>query len=159
MAPARGRPRRPKIAAVAALLAQYPDEIEADIARYYPGHDIADFWRGTMSGRKLAVLVRHLPEDSATVKAQRGSPWSDLMYLVAYLADTVAYSRADYLNAHGASARPTPVPRPQTEADRAEREQVHLVHDALVDMMHGHVPADAPSGDGRLYQPQVIDVA
>jgi len=140
------------------MLRAYPEEIEADIARYYPGRDIRQYWRGDMSARALGVLIRQLPDDSATVRAIRGTPWSDLTYLVAYLADTVAYSRADYINTHGGHATPEPVSRPDTDEQQANREQVRGVHDALGSMMHGQLVVDAPITDHRPYQPETETV-
>lgn len=137
------------------LLARYPEEIEADIARYYPGRDIGQYWRGEMTARALAVLVQHLPEESATVKAQRGTPWTELMYLVAHIADTATYARADYITAHGGSARPETIPRPDTEEAQEDREHARQVHDALGDMMRGQLALDAAPGDGRAYEPAV----
>jgi hypothetical protein len=136
-----------------ALLRTFPEEIEADIARYYPGRDIAQYWRGDMTARALLVLVQHLPEDSATVRAQRGTPWSDLMYLVAHIADTVAFARADYANAHGGNARPTPLPRPDTVEAQQAREQTRQVHDALTSMMRGELDVSTVPSDGRVYAP------
>lgn len=135
------------------LLSHYPEEIEADIARFYPGRDVGQFWRGEMSARALLVLIQHLPDDSATVKAQRGTPWSDLMYLVAYVADTVTFARADYANAHGGSVRPSTVPRPDTVDAQQERDETRQVHDALADMMRGQLDTATVPSDGRVYAP------
>jgi hypothetical protein len=110
-----------------------------------------------MSARRLGVLIRHLPEDSATVRAVRGTPWSEQMYLLAYVADTVAYSRADYVNTHGGSSRPESVTRPDTADQRDQRDQVHDVHDALSAAMHGQFVVDAPT-DGRAYEPETETV-
>lgn len=139
------------------MLRAYPEEIEADLARFY-GRDIGDFWRGELSGRALGVLIRHLPEDSATVRAMRGTPWSEFMYLAAYMADTLAFLRADYANTHGGSAHPEPVERPDTNEQRAEREHVRGVHDALSAAMHGQFVVDAPDDDGRSYEPEIETV-
>lgn len=59
------------------LLREHPDAVEADLARYYQ-LDWRDRWRTDGAGRpllglrRLAVLVRHLPSDSATVTAVTG---------------------------------------------------------------------------------------
>lgn len=42
--------------------------MEADLHRYYQ-IDLLDLWRGTLSPRKIRVLVKHLPPESATVRA------------------------------------------------------------------------------------------
>jgi pyocin large subunit-like protein len=80
------------------------------------------------------------------------------MYLVANIADTVTYARADYINAHGGNARPELTPRPQTDQAREEQERSRQVHDALTDMLHGHLTIEAAPGDGRVYEPAVDEV-
>lgn len=136
------------------MLQTYPDEVEADLARFY-GLDIADYWRGTLSARRVWTLVTHLPEDAATAKAQRGNHWSEQMYLLAHLVDVVAFHRAEWANSHGAKLQPTPVTRPgDIETAHAEREQSKGLHDALRDMMTGGVPVLAlPAGTAGLRQP------
>lgn len=121
--------------------------MEADLARFY-ALDVGEFWRGTLSARRLWVLVTQLPDDAATVKAQRGTPWPDLLYLVARVVDEVAYSRAEWANAHGGHVQPQPVPRPgDADTTREGREQVRGVHDALTGMMRGQLPLALPPGD------------
>jgi hypothetical protein len=58
--------------------------VEADLARYY-GIDLGDLWRGGLTPRRLAVLVRHLPADSATVTSVGGDGWTLSHYLQADL--------------------------------------------------------------------------
>jgi hypothetical protein len=49
--------------------------------------DLLDFYRGTLSVRRLGVLVRQLPAESATVRALNDGrpPWSVTDHLVADL--------------------------------------------------------------------------
>lgn len=138
------------------LLCHFPEEIEADIARHYPGRDVAQFWRGAMSARTLSVLIRHLPEDSALVRAQRGTPWPEHMYLLATIADTVIYHRADYANVHGGQHRPRPVDRPVTAEEIEQREQVAQIQNAMHHLIRGDI-VDAPT-DGRRYEPDAETV-
>lgn len=56
--------------------------MEADLARYYR-IELADLWRGLLSLRRLAVLTRHLPSDSATAMAVGGNGWTLSHYLMA----------------------------------------------------------------------------
>ncbi|RKS07578.1 hypothetical protein DFP74_3256 [Nocardiopsis sp. Huas11] len=56
--------------------------MEADLARYYR-IELADLWRGRLSLRRLAVLIRHLPVDSATMTALGGDGWTLSHYLQA----------------------------------------------------------------------------
>ena len=92
----------------------YPEAVEADIAHYYPGRSVAEFWRGQMTLRELRVLVSGLPMDSATGRAMRGHHWMDSDYLLADILDTVKFHRVEWAQAHGAKpARPKPVTRPK----------------------------------------------
>lgn len=56
--------------------------MEADLARYYR-LELADLWRGRLSLRRLAVLIRHLPADSAVAVALGGEGWTLSHYLMA----------------------------------------------------------------------------
>ncbi|WP_017590912.1 hypothetical protein [Nocardiopsis ganjiahuensis] len=56
--------------------------MEADLARYYR-IELADLWRGLLTLRRLAVLLRHLPSESATATALGGDGWTLAHYLMA----------------------------------------------------------------------------
>lgn len=47
--------------------------------------DLLDFYRGTLSSRRLGVLIKHLPVESVLVKALNDGqkPYSQLEHLVA----------------------------------------------------------------------------
>lgn len=49
--------------------------------------DLLDFYRGTLSARRLGVLVRHLPADAALVRALNGGRphWTVTDHLIADL--------------------------------------------------------------------------
>lgn len=49
--------------------------------------DLLDFYRGTMSHRRLGVLIRHLSPNSSLVRALNGNqvPWSMTEHLLADL--------------------------------------------------------------------------
>ncbi|CAM3624598.1 hypothetical protein GCM10009799_05930 [Nocardiopsis rhodophaea] len=66
------------------MIRTHPDAVEADLARYYR-IELADLWRGRLTLRRLAVLVRHLPTDSATYRALGGDGWTLGNYLQADL--------------------------------------------------------------------------
>lgn len=123
-----------KIATTRTLIADYPQEIEADFHRYY-GLDILDLYRsgGGISLRKVDVLVRHLPPESATVTAIRNTitpeiaeqqaqnsnpeqgPWSFMEMLLASLIDEIRNYKWMYLSAHSErdpGPPPEPMPRP-----------------------------------------------
>jgi len=46
---------------------------------------LCDFYRGRISARRLGVLIRHLPRDSALVTARNGGQpmWSTIEHLLA----------------------------------------------------------------------------
>ncbi|MDX3694061.1 hypothetical protein PV726_27740 [Streptomyces europaeiscabiei] len=86
--------------------------------------DLLDWHRGRLSSRRLAVLVKHLPRDSATLQKLHGeaSQWSVGDYLLASVVDRLAEANwmfatvnrdedADPLD------HPEPVPRPATAED------------------------------------------
>lgn len=50
---------------LADLLRRFPGAVEADLQRYYQ-IDLADMYRGTVTVRKVAVLVQHLPRGATT---------------------------------------------------------------------------------------------
>jgi hypothetical protein len=68
------------------LLGEHGDEIEADLLRFYRV-DLLDFYRGTLSARRLGVLVRQLPVQSALVRSLNDGrpPWSVTDHLIADL--------------------------------------------------------------------------
>lgn len=69
-------PDDPKTRRVTALLAQHCDAIEADLA--FRGIDLADYYRGSMSPRRLALLLDHLPPESHLHTALRDAEPDDL---------------------------------------------------------------------------------
>jgi predicted transcriptional regulator len=68
------------------LLDEHGDAIEADLQRHYR-IDLCDFYRGELSPRRLGVLIRYLPVDSALVAALNdGKPgWALTDHLLADL--------------------------------------------------------------------------
>jgi hypothetical protein len=101
--------------------------------------DLLDLYRGTLSPRKLGVLVDFLPPESATHTALRNEApepaadaapfdaakgrWSALEMLLATLIDETRLLRWVYVSAHsekGASGgAPDPVRRPGAEPRRS----------------------------------------
>lgn len=51
--------------------------MEADLQRFY-GVDLADYWRGELSPRRLSVLIEQLPPTSATARHYAKSDGWDL---------------------------------------------------------------------------------
>jgi len=78
-----GRPV-PGIIGLPGVLNRYWDEAEADLQRVY-GIDLSDLWRGRLSFRRIAVLLRGLPAGSCLGRAAGGSAaWSDETAAILY---------------------------------------------------------------------------
>lgn len=123
------------IASAAALLREHGGAVEADLQRYYGLH-VGDFpW--PLTARRLIVLLKHLPADSATQEAladdlTRG--WTEERQLLATVVDELRllqYQRA--LIAGAKNVRPPdPIPRPgvrvkTTRAKARDRKAVDRV--------------------------------
>lgn len=124
----KGQDDHGKIGQVWWLTQTFPEEIEADLQRYY-GTDIRDLGNG-LSWRRLLVLVNALPPESATMTAIRNSTpdaeieaiemhpelgrWSAIEGLLALLVDEVRNLTWSYLQSHSEKdvPRPEPVRRP-----------------------------------------------
>lgn len=80
------------------LLREFGDDLEADVQRYY-GIDIADLWRGSLSLRRLYVLIERLPVDSIAARriASEGDDtlagWTLRDVLLARVVDEIAALR------------------------------------------------------------------
>lgn len=61
----------PKPQSLCATVAEHHSALEADLARFYPGTDLLDLWRGRLSWRRLAQLIRWLPPDAALYQSMR----------------------------------------------------------------------------------------
>jgi hypothetical protein len=108
--------------------------VEADLLRYY-GVDLLDHHRGTLSARRVRVLIEHLPRDAALVRALHGetADWGLTEHLLAAAVDELA--AGNWLNVAAnrdehaePPERPKPVPRPgiavESEAPEATPEQI-----------------------------------
>lgn len=96
------------------------------------GVDLLDFYRGTMSVRRLRVLLEHLPPESATKTALRNAitpedlaaaassdyrpeeaPWSSVAILLAAIKDEITLARSVAISAAGGKPPPfVPTARP-----------------------------------------------
>ena len=126
-----GPNQRGKISKVLWFAEEFPEEIEADLQRYY-GLDFLDFFRpGSRLGwRKLVVLLEQLPPESALFTAVRNNlpedelageadpsraPWSMVETLMAVLIDEVRALSWLYASAHSGGKtvpKPSPIMRP-----------------------------------------------
>lgn len=74
---------------------------------HYPGRDqIAEFWRGEITLRKLRVMVEGLPADGATARAAAGHHWRHLEFMLAQLLNETVRMRVDFGNANRAEKAP-----------------------------------------------------
>lgn len=126
----------------------FPEEIEADLA--YRGIDVGDWWRGGMSSRRLVLLVKHLPDDSATKRAMAEDPWPLMTHLLVSVVNEQRLARADYAAAHGERVKPHLIPRPSDMSAEAERVQAHNLHDALMSMAAPPATPDDEDARARL---------
>lgn len=83
-----------------------------------------DVFRGRLSWRKLAMLLAHLPADSACARlVNDGDPWDTSQHLLAMIADgvhEVAWVTAQ-ANSREKVARPEPIPRPGRKGGRGHQ--------------------------------------
>ncbi|GAA5057217.1 hypothetical protein [Streptomyces similanensis] len=86
--------------------------------------DLLDWHRGRLTSRRLAVLVRHLPQDSVTLRELHGeaADWSVGDYLLATAVDRLAEANWMFATVNRDEDTepleyPKPVPRPGTEPD------------------------------------------
>jgi hypothetical protein len=129
-----------KIAKALWLVENCPEEIEADLQRYY-GVNFVDLFRpGTeLTWRRFMVLFGQLPSDSATLTFIRNSipedelaarrndpkraPWSPTESLLATVVDELRTVVWMYAQAHSKAKipRPEPIERPGVRTGRVRR--------------------------------------
>ncbi|GAA1521693.1 hypothetical protein GCM10009730_31820 [Streptomyces albidochromogenes] len=109
---------------------EHAEALEADLLRHY-GLDLLDWYRGGLTSRRLSVLLKHLPRDSAVARELHGeaAEWSVSDYLLATAVDQLAESNWMFATVNQDEESewldyPTPVPRPGVEAaDEAPAER------------------------------------
>ncbi|MQY07758.1 hypothetical protein [Actinomadura macrotermitis] len=89
--------------------------------------DLLDYHRGTLSARRVRVLVQHLPRDSAFVQELQGeeAQWGLGEHLMASAVDQLAIGNWLFTAAHTAEHDtvpdpPVPLPRPGMDEDPEE---------------------------------------
>lgn len=95
--------------------------------------DLLDWHRGSLSARRLSVLVKHLPRDSAVNRDLHGeaAEWDANTHLLAAITDHLAVANWITLAMNSDEESdpvpyPEPVPRPgmaNSDAEPAEEEQ------------------------------------
>jgi len=116
-------------AALAGLINQFGEELDADFLRYY--HlDLTDVLvPGTrLTPRRALGLIRNLPHGSAFVAAQQGGAqfagWAVNEYLLAGLIDAVQHNTHAFVSAHS-ERRPKP-PEPAYRPGKVKRRSNNL---------------------------------
>jgi hypothetical protein len=91
------------------------------------GLDVADWWNlsrredGTLklSSRRLLAVLKHLPQDSAFMRALR-EDWTDEEYAFFGILNEMRYWRADFHSVHGQEFEPTIVHSPAQRRESLE---------------------------------------
>ena len=95
-----------KLGALAWLLSHRSSQVEADLAQFYGVLDM-----GSLSVRKLWVLVSQLPREARVIQAEvPAAVWSSTDYLLARVVDELAVGNWLYQTVH--SKKPPPQPKP-----------------------------------------------
>ncbi|MCF2532720.1 DUF5361 domain-containing protein [Yinghuangia soli] len=89
--------------------------------------DLLDWHRGTLSSRRLQVLIAHLPQDAHVMRAIHGesAEWSLTDHLLAATVDHLAVANWMFAAVNRdedseIAEYPTPIPRPGIDEDRDE---------------------------------------
>ncbi len=92
--------------------------------------DLLDWHRGRLSSRRLSVLVKHLPRDSAVVRDLHGesAEWSVTDYLLATAVDQLAESNWMFATVNQDEDAepleyPVPVSRPGADGSEVQQER------------------------------------
>ncbi|MFF3845275.1 hypothetical protein [Streptomyces sp. NPDC002328] len=128
--------------------------------------DLLDWHRDRLSARRLAVLIEHLPRDSALNRDLHGeaAEWSVTDHLLAAAVDHLAAANWMFACVNTAEdgdqpEPPAPVPRPGGETNERDA-------DAITSSTSAAPDADAPpgfrsaeEGDGRRAAPSAAQLA
>lgn len=84
-------------------------------------------WRGTLSPRRVDVLIRGLPPDSATRQAMNGEPlWSRTDFILADLVDSTNSVQWTIANKdqERRNRQPTPEPYPRPGLKKSTKKEI-----------------------------------
>jgi hypothetical protein len=140
-------------------LDEHGEELEADLQRWYRV-DVRDLWTGILSWRRLGVLVKNLPAESATKTALRNAaplqqvresataadygPWSQTDMLLAELIDVARWLQWSKTKAAEKNTdHPEPFPRPGVQRKGAAPVNATVV--SMLEYLRTHNGA-APGG-------------
>lgn len=111
--------------------------------------DLLDWHRGRLSSRRLAVLVRHLPRDSATLQELHGEAahWSVADYLLANVVDQLAEANWMFATVNrDEDADPLEYPEPVTRPVTAEDGRTGPASTAAASRSGASPSGTSPSG-------------
>jgi hypothetical protein len=118
------------------LVRFFPEEIEADLA--FKGIDLADWYTGKMSSRKLLVLLKALDEDGEYMTARRNGDWSDRTYRQAAVVNELRMLRVDQAALSGEKMDAVLMESPaQLEAKADEAAERNAVRTGILAQLHG----------------------
>jgi hypothetical protein len=152
-----------KITEAAWAISQFAEEIEADLARYYR-LELSDLFQpgSSLTWRRLLVLLKHLPPESAVNTAIRNrtpedvlsesdhdpatGKWSTVETLLAVLIDEMRIWQWIYVQAHTDKKlpRPDPIRRPGV-ASRPKRRLALATVQAMDPRLRGLSPEETQS--------------
>lgn len=118
----------------------WPREIEADLQREY--HlDIADWWTGRLTSRRLLVLVAELSENSSYKREyERGGNWPVWQQILKGLHNETALHRAGLYAGGENEYNPTQYYDPiEMRKNIAEAEALQEFHDEAEQDMHANL--------------------
>ncbi|MCX5201485.1 hypothetical protein OG897_08470 [Streptomyces sp. NBC_00237] len=128
------------------IVNEYPEELEADFLEFF-GVDLLDLWRGSLSLRRVGVLIKSLMtkhgRSTLLQSMDERASWAESDYLLARISDAMELSNfiAIKANAEGVDdlAFPSPIPRPgEQEPEDTEPETSHFASaDELADFFGG----------------------
>lgn len=89
--------------------------------------DLLDYYRGSLTARRLRVLIQHLPREAALVRALHGEDveWGLTEHLLAAAVDQLNTGNWLFVSANTPEnadppERPRPLPRPGVEEEESE---------------------------------------
>ncbi|MFJ9900249.1 hypothetical protein ACIQPR_43665 [Streptomyces sp. NPDC091280] len=111
---------------------EHPEELESDLLEFF-SVDLLDLWRGRLSLRRIAVLVKALGRrhgrSSLAAVMDESAEWDTSDYLLARISDALEMSNFLFLKANSSSdsqlTAPDPIPRPGFEIEDEEPEFEH----------------------------------
>lgn len=125
--------------AVIVQLRRWPKQIEADLQREYR-IDIADWYRGDMSSRRLLVLLDELSENSGYKREfERDGNWPVWQQMLKHLTNETSLNRAGKYAGGDNAYEPTVYIDPREQREKIEEvvEETELKQEAQKEL-HKH---------------------